>query len=64
LGITTGSPPSMIAMHELVVPKSIPSTLDILSAPSLALFSRNHVACNSTMRANIKTNNPIIILFS
>jgi hypothetical protein len=30
-GTTTGSPPSMIAMHEFVVPKSIPSTLDIFS---------------------------------
>jgi len=27
LGITTGSPPSMAAMHEFVVPKSIPSIL-------------------------------------
>jgi hypothetical protein len=30
LGITTGSPPSITAMHELVVPKSIPSTFDIV----------------------------------
>ena len=27
-GITVGSPPSMTAMHEFVVPKSIPNTLD------------------------------------
>src|SRR5437870_13689875 len=27
---TTGSPPSMTAMHELVVPRSIPKTLAIL----------------------------------
>ena len=27
LGITTGSPPSMAAMHELVVPRSMPMTL-------------------------------------
>jgi len=29
-GTTTGWPPSITAMQELVVPKSIPSTLDIL----------------------------------
>src|SRR5690349_11025235 len=30
-GITVGSPPSMTAMHELVVPRSMPSTLLISS---------------------------------
>ena len=29
LGMTTGSPPSMTATHELVVPRSIPMTLGI-----------------------------------
>ncbi len=31
-GMTTGSPPSMTAMHEFVVPRSIPSTFDMISA--------------------------------
>ena len=29
LAMTLGSPPSMIAMQELVVPKSMPSTLSV-----------------------------------
>ena len=32
LGITTASPPSMTATQELVVPRSIPITLDIMIA--------------------------------
>ena len=32
LGITTASPPSMTATQELVVPRSIPITLDIIIA--------------------------------
>src|ERR1700755_2291566 len=32
--ITVGSPPSRTAMHELVVPRSIPMVLPIASAPS------------------------------
>src|ERR1700676_63803 len=32
LGITTGSPPSMTATHELVVPRSIPITFGIIAS--------------------------------
>ena len=35
--ITVGSPPSSTAMHELVVPRSIPMVLPIASAPSTGL---------------------------
>ena len=34
LGMTTGSPPSMTATHELVVPRSIPITLGIVTFSS------------------------------
>src|SRR5262249_36786920 len=34
LTITLGAPPSMTATHELVVPKSIPMTLPILTSSS------------------------------
>src|ERR671931_670878 len=37
LGITTGSPPSMTAMHELVVPRSMPMTLATYVLLSLAI---------------------------
>ena len=33
LAITTGSPPSMIATHELVVPRSMPMTFAIIVSP-------------------------------
>jgi hypothetical protein len=29
--MTVGSPPSISAIHELVVPKSIPKTLDVVA---------------------------------
>jgi hypothetical protein len=32
LGITTGSPPSMTATHELVVPRSIPMTFGTVAS--------------------------------
>jgi hypothetical protein len=32
-GITVGSPPSMTAMHELVVPRSIPITFAMNPVP-------------------------------
>jgi hypothetical protein len=35
LGMTTGSPPSMTATHEFVVPRSIPMILLILSVSCL-----------------------------
>ena len=35
LGMTTASPPSMTATQQLVVPRSIPITLDILIASNL-----------------------------
>jgi hypothetical protein len=38
-GNTTGSPPSMTAMHEFVVPKSIPKTFAITTL-SAALSHR------------------------
>src|SRR5438105_14575042 len=41
---TTGSPPSITAMQELVVPKSIPKTLAISVQSSDALFSKSHSA--------------------
>src|SRR3954468_13813466 len=34
-GMTTGSPPSMTAMHEFVVPRSIPITFAMLGSPLL-----------------------------
>src|SRR3954467_11044662 len=39
-GITVGSPPSMTAMHEFVVPRSIPSTLLIEWVPPDGCRSR------------------------
>src|ERR1700676_3509805 len=39
LGMTTGSPPSMTAMHELVVPRSIPITFGTV-ASYVFIFSR------------------------
>ena len=39
-GITTGTPPSITATQEFVVPKSIPITLLIVFPPKSALFYR------------------------
>ncbi len=39
-GMTVGSPPSMTAMHEFVVPRSIPSTLLIEGVPPHRCRSR------------------------
>ena len=36
LAMTTGSPPSMTATHEFVVPRSIPMTLGIAAVSSAA----------------------------
>ena len=37
LGMTTGSPPSMTATHEFVVPRSIPMILLMIPAPPQTL---------------------------
>src|SRR5439155_6596462 len=42
LGITTGSPPSMTAMTELVVPRSIPITFGMLFSPLVGVWCRPH----------------------
>src|SRR5215207_1658202 len=38
--MTVGSPPSRTAMHELVVPRSIPMVLAILRAPQLRVLNK------------------------
>src|SRR5216684_2211221 len=38
LGMTTGSPPSITATHELVVPRSIPITFDTVASYLLFLY--------------------------
>jgi hypothetical protein len=41
LAITTGSPPSITATHEFVVPKSIPITFDMAASFLLAKIARD-----------------------
>src|SRR5438105_14730040 len=45
--ITTVSPPSITAMQELVVPKSMPITLAICVDSYDALFSKSHSALHN-----------------
>src|SRR5438876_6090588 len=45
-GMTTGSPPSMTATTELVVPRSIPMTLSAIAASSCGWKAATHGGCH------------------
>ena len=49
LGITVGSPPSSTAMHELVVPRSIPIVFPIVDTSGTRRRSRNGAAGHGSL---------------
>ena len=51
-GITVGCPPSMTAMHEFVVPRSIPNTFDML-CPRFPKNGR-HIATSQFLACNMR----------
>src|SRR5438067_4063691 len=52
LGITTGSPPSMTATHELVVPRSMPMTLAMLGGIPAGILPQQMSPRRSNRRAS------------
>src|SRR6476659_6367476 len=61
--ITTGSPPSIIATTELVVPRSIPITLLILPPRSFSRFRQLVAKSSSKPHTTIKSECYVVNLF-
>src|SRR5438445_13125294 len=61
LGMTTGSPPSMTAITELVVPRSIPTVFGICSsADDGYLDCCRGEACLALVQARRKVSHPVV----